>query len=61
MQIKPNVNGLVTKMDGESIAESIMKIIEDENLRETIINNIKQEKKGNIEEYKKIQKLLEDR
>ena len=25
-----------------------------------IINNIKQEKKGNIEEYKKIQKLLED-
>ena len=58
MQIKPNVNGLVTKMDGESVAESIIKIIEDENLRETIINNIKQEKKGNIEEYKKIQKLF---
>ena len=61
MQIKPNVNGLVTKMNGKSVAENIIKIIEDEELRETIIKNIKQEKKGNTEEYKKIQELLEDR
>lgn len=58
MQIKPNVNGLVTEMKAESVAKNILLILNDEEIRKNIVKNIRNEKKGNREEYEKIQKLL---
>lgn len=60
MQIKPCVNGLIAKMNGESVAQNVIKILDDGELRKNIIQNIKKEKKGNIEEFEKIKKLLEE-
>lgn len=51
-------NGLIVNMDGGDIAQGIMKIIHDEELRNSIIEYLHNEKKGNIEEINKFYKII---
>ena len=59
-QLTHEVNGLVSNMNGESIAENILRIIQDSSLREFIIENIKTEKnETSISELAKVEKLID--
>lgn len=51
-------NGLVVKMSGEAIYKGIKRIIEDEKLKNNIVEYLKNEKKGNIEELDKFYELI---
>lgn len=51
-------NGLVVNMSAEDIAEGIIKIIQDKELKNDIIQYLKSEKKGNIEEINKFYKII---
>lgn len=51
-------NGLVVEMRAESIAEGVERIVNDDHLRNDILDYLKAEKKGNIEEIEKIYALL---
>lgn len=57
-QIENEVNGLIVEMTGEAIAEGIVRILQDDELRRKIVCNVKKEKKGNIEEVLKLYMLL---
>ena len=46
-------------MDAQSVADGIMELIENKELKNSIIEYLKKEKKGNLEEYKKFEKLVE--
>lgn len=59
MQIVPNKNGIVTELTGEAVAEGILRLMNDSDLKATMINNIKNEKKGNKEELSKFLELIE--
>lgn len=52
-------NGLVVDMNGQAVADGILKLIEDNQLRESIVNYLKTEKKGNIEKLEKFYNLIE--
>lgn len=58
MQIIPEKNALVAKINGKSVAEKILELIQNDSLRNNIIQNIKKEKKGNMEELEKFEQLL---
>lgn len=58
-QLKDGENGLIVDMNGEAIANAIMRLISDQALREYIIGNLKREKKGNVEEIRKLYELME--
>lgn len=59
-QLTHEVNGLISNMNGESVAENILRIIQDSSLREFIIENIKTEKNGtSISELAKVEKLID--
>jgi glycosyltransferase involved in cell wall biosynthesis len=51
-------NGLVVDMNGEAVYEGIMRIINNPSLNEDIINYLKTEKKGNVEELEKFYQLI---
>ena len=57
-QMVQRKNGIVTQMDAQSVADGIMELIENKELKNSIIEYLKKEKKGNLEEYKKFLKLL---
>ncbi len=57
-QMVQGKNGLVVKMDSESIANGILELINDEVLRNSIVEYLKTEKKGNVEELDKFYKLI---
>lgn len=57
-QMVQGKNGLVVDMDSESIANGILKLINDEELRNSIVEYLKIEKKGNTEELDKFYKLI---
>ena len=57
-QIRDGENGLIAEMNGSSIADAILKISKNESLRSHIINNLRREKKGNVEEIKKLYAIL---
>jgi glycosyltransferase involved in cell wall biosynthesis len=57
-QMVQNKNGLVVNMDSESVAEGIINLIHNHNLRNEITEYLKQEKKGNVEEIEKFYKLV---
>jgi len=57
-QMKDGKNGLVVGMNGEEVCEGIIRLIQDRNLNESIVNYLKQEKKGNLEELDKIYQLI---
>ena len=58
-QMVQRKNGIVTQMDAQSVADGIMELIENKELKNSIIEYLKKEKKGNSEEYKKFEKLVE--
>lgn len=51
-------NGLVVDMNAEAVYEGVMKLIENDNLRENIITFLQAEKKGNVEELEKFYQLI---
>lgn len=51
-------NGLVVEMNGEAVFEGIMRIIQNDGLRENIIRYLQNEKKGNVEELNKFYELI---
>ncbi len=53
-------NGLVVDINGESVANGILKLINDTELRNSIVEYLKTEKKGNTEELDKFYKLIEE-
>lgn len=57
-QMVQNKNGLVVNMDSESIADGIINLINNHNLRNEITEYLKHEKKGNIEEIEKFYNLV---
>ncbi|MGL5903259.1 MAG: hypothetical protein ACRCZO_11305, partial [Cetobacterium sp.] len=59
-QMVQGKNGIVTKMDGKSVANGILELVNNEELRKEIIKYLKSEKKGNLEEYDKFIKLIEE-
>lgn len=58
-QLKDGENGLIVEMKPEAIADAIIRMKNDDGLREHIISNLKKEKKGNIEEIEKLYQLIE--
>ena len=60
-QMVQGKNGLVMEMNGASIAEGIERLIRDSKLKSEIIDYLKKEKKGNIEEIQRFYDLLEER
>lgn len=58
-QIKNEYNGLIVEMDGKAISNGIIRMIEDIELRENIIENIRKEQKGNTEEIMKFYEIIE--
>lgn len=52
-------NGLVVEMNSDAVCEGILRLINDNELKNSIINYLKTEKKGNIEELDKFYKLIE--
>ena len=57
-QIVDGENGLIVDIDANSIAEGIIKLLNNNDLRNNLITNLNNEKKGNLEEYKKFERLL---
>ncbi|TMW70542.1 glycosyltransferase [Alteribacter natronophilus] len=58
-QMVQRKNGLVTGMDGESVAEGINELLNNRALYKKIVEYLKKEKKGNIEELDKFYQLIE--
>lgn len=54
-------NGLVVEMKPSAVADGILEMLENEELRINIIEYLKHEKKGNVDEIKKIELLLENK
>jgi glycosyltransferase involved in cell wall biosynthesis len=57
-QMKHEKNGLVVDMNSEAVYEGILRMIEHPELRESIIEYLKTEKKGNVEEIDKVNLLI---
>lgn len=57
-QMVQRKNGIVAQMNAQSVANGIMELIENKELKNSIIEYLKKEKKGNLEEYKKFEKLI---
>ena len=53
-------NGLVVDMNAEAVAGGILRIIEDKKLTNRIVQYLKSEKKGNIEELDKFYNLINE-
>jgi glycosyltransferase involved in cell wall biosynthesis len=51
-------NGIVVDMNSDAVCEGILKMINDRELRESIIKYLHAEKKGNIEEVEKFYSLI---
>lgn len=59
-QLTNERNGLIVDMNGIAIAEAIIRLSNDEQLRDSLIENLKREKKGNTEEIEKLYRLIEE-
>lgn len=57
-QIQDGVNGLICQMNENDLADKIEKLINDENLRKQLSENLLNEKAGNEEEIEKFYALL---
>ncbi|MDN4526721.1 glycosyltransferase [Fictibacillus fluitans] len=57
-QMVDGKNGLVVDMNGDAVYEGILKMLNDHQLRESIVNYLKIEKKGNIKEINKFYQLI---
>lgn len=59
-QIEHGYNGLIAQMNPTSIADAIIRLATDDDLRNRLSENLKKEKKGNIEEAEKFNQLLSE-
>lgn len=59
-QMVQEKNGLVVEMNSEAVCDGILRLINDSNLKNNIIDYLKTEKKGNVEELDKFYKLIEE-
>jgi hypothetical protein len=59
-QIKHEVNGLITDLNGKAVAEGVSRLMEDKVLYQSIQSNLEQEPKENLESVKKFDKLIND-
>lgn len=59
-QLTNEMNGLIVKMDGNAIAEGIIRLFNDNSLKKKFIDNLMKEKKGNTEEIEKLYKIIEE-
>ncbi|MGD7044465.1 glycosyltransferase [Jeotgalibacillus proteolyticus] len=59
-QIQDGINGLVASMDAKSIAEKILKMYQDEKLKEFLISNLKKEELGTEHEILKLYSMIND-
>lgn len=57
-QIKPGKNGLVVEQNATAVAESIKKLIHNQELKQNIIRYLHNEKKGNVEEVEKFYQII---
>jgi len=57
-QIRDGENGVIAEMNGENLGKKIQLLIEDENLVNSIITNLKMEKVGTEKEIQKVYSLL---
>lgn len=57
-QIVNEENGLIVDMNGQDIASAIIKLINNKELRNKLVNNLKREKKGNTDEIEKLYSLI---
>lgn len=57
-QMVEGKNGLVVDMDSEAVCDGILKLIKEKELRESIVDYLRAEKKGNIEEVEKFYNLI---
>lgn len=58
-QIIDGENGLIVDIDANSIAHGIIKLLNNVDLRNNLINNLNNEKKGNLEEFRKFEYIIE--
>ena len=58
LQIKDGINGLITTYEVFDIANAIERLIGDKKFYDDIVLNLEKEKKGNIDEFRKIQKII---
>ncbi|MFT4412578.1 glycosyltransferase [Fredinandcohnia humi] len=58
-QMGDEKNGLVVDMNSDAVANGILRIIQDKQLQKRIINYLKVEKKGNVEEIEKFYQLID--
>jgi glycosyltransferase involved in cell wall biosynthesis len=58
-QLRDEENGLIVSMDPEEIAGAIVRLWKNADLRNHIVENLKQEKKGNPEEIEKFYRMIE--
>ncbi|MDU6534863.1 MAG: glycosyltransferase [Intestinibacter bartlettii] len=59
-QMVDGKNGLVVDMNGKAVSDGIMELINNQDLKNNIINYLGHEKKGNEEELDKFYKLIEE-
>lgn len=57
-QLRDGENGLIVNMNPTTIADAIQRLWEDTELRQHIVENLRAEKKGNVEEIEKLYKLI---
>lgn len=57
-QIRDGENGVIAEMNGDNLGENIQLLIEDKNLVNSIITNLKMEKVGTEKEIQKVYSLL---
>lgn len=58
-QLTNEINGLIVEMNGKSIADGILRLRQDNKLKDKLIDNLKKEKKGNTEEIQKLYEIIE--
>lgn len=58
MQMVDGKNGLVTDMNAGAVAEAIMKLMNDQNLYDSIVEYLKKERKENTETIEKFDKMI---
>lgn len=58
-QLRDGENGLIVEMNPKAIADAIERMWNDIALRQHIVDNLRKEKKGNVEEIEKLYQLIE--
>lgn len=57
-QMVQGKNGLVVDMKAEAIADGIIQMLNDDEFRNSVVDYLKHERKGNVEDIKKVYQLL---